>query len=110
VRLTQPYYLGAYEVTHEQFRRFVKVTGYQTDLEQNGKGGWSNHQGAWVRRPEHVWATPGEWQTQDDEPVVHVTWNDAKAFCDWLSARRADFMCCRRRRNGNSLAEPARPA
>jgi formylglycine-generating enzyme required for sulfatase activity/serine/threonine protein kinase len=85
VRLTKPFLLGKFEVTHGQFRRFVETTGYKTLVERNGLGGWSNFQGKWVRRPEHVWSTPGEWEIVDDEPVCHVAWDDARAFCGWLS-------------------------
>src|SRR5262249_36254676 len=35
----------------------------------------------------HVWTTPGEWTPAPDEPVVHIAWSDAKAFCDWLSEK-----------------------
>src|SRR5271157_3152132 len=40
VRITRPFYLGVHEVTRGQFRRFVEETGYQTDAEKDGKGGW----------------------------------------------------------------------
>jgi formylglycine-generating enzyme required for sulfatase activity len=87
VQIEQPYYLGKYEVTVAEFRQFVEATGFQTDGERSGDGGWANHEGKWVRRPEHVWKTPGAWVASDREPVVQVSWNDAQAFCRWLSEK-----------------------
>ena len=40
VRITKPFYLGTYEVTVGQFRNFVDATGYKTDAEKDGRGGW----------------------------------------------------------------------
>src|SRR5262249_33929075 len=48
---------------------------------------FSHHKSGWARQPEHIWRTPGPWRTEDDHPVVHVSWNDAKAFCKWLSEK-----------------------
>ncbi len=33
-----------------------------------------------------TWKNPGFEQT-DEHPVVNVSWNDAKAFCKWLSEK-----------------------
>ncbi len=93
VRIDTPFYLGKTEVTVGQFRRFVEATAYKTDAEKGGqdfqdgkKGGYT-----WTTKWEWVegatWRRPGFEQT-DDHPVVLVSWNDAKAFCDWL-ARKA---------------------
>ncbi|HET6454961.1 MAG TPA: SUMF1/EgtB/PvdO family nonheme iron enzyme, partial [Armatimonadota bacterium] len=50
-------------------------------------GGWGwNGDDAWERRWEFIWRNPGFVQT-DSHPVVLVSWNDARAFCEWLSAR-----------------------
>jgi formylglycine-generating enzyme required for sulfatase activity len=89
VEITRPFYLGRYEVTRGQFRRFVEEMDYRTDAEKNGEGGWGfneetgNFEG---RKRQYTWKNAGFAQT-DQHPVANVSWNDAKAFCDWLSKK-----------------------
>jgi formylglycine-generating enzyme required for sulfatase activity len=95
VTISHPFYLGAYEVTVGQFRAFVEQTGYRTDAESDGKGGYiyndqrkSKDQQTIVSDPRLNWRHPGYPREQtDDEPVVQVSWNDAMAFCRWLSGQ-----------------------
>ena len=89
VTLTKPYDLAAHEVTRGQFRQFVDATAYETDAEKDGKGGFGRKDGVNVQAIEFLWNTNlgfGVEQT-DDHPVVNVSWNDAVAFCEWLSKK-----------------------
>jgi formylglycine-generating enzyme required for sulfatase activity len=75
----------ATEVTVGQSRRFVEETGYATEAER-GDQAYVVEGGEWVRKPDANWKNPYLPQT-DDHPVVCVSWNDAVAFCEWLSGR-----------------------
>ncbi|MGZ3303084.1 MAG: SUMF1/EgtB/PvdO family nonheme iron enzyme [Isosphaeraceae bacterium] len=88
VRITRPFYLGVHEVTRGQFRRFVDDTGYQTEAEKDGKGGWGWNEDAkkFEQNPRYTWLNPGFEQT-DLHPVVNVSWNDAVAFAGWLGKK-----------------------
>ena len=74
VRITRPFYLGVYEVTVGQFGAFVEDSGHETDQEIRDK------------KKKHAWKDPSLEQTSE-HPVVCVSWNDAVAFCRWLSGK-----------------------
>ncbi|MFO0814710.1 MAG: SUMF1/EgtB/PvdO family nonheme iron enzyme [Gemmatales bacterium] len=85
VRITRPFYLGACEVTVGQFRAFIDATGYETDAERDGGGtGLNPNTLRLAAGPKYTWKFTGFPQT-DEHPVVNVSWNDAVAFCAWMS-------------------------
>ena len=90
VRITKPFYLGAYHVTRGQFRQFVADTGYKTDAEKGvgfkGAFGWDPDKKAFDLNEKYSWRNAGFEQT-DEHPVVNVSWNDAVAFCKWFSKK-----------------------
>jgi formylglycine-generating enzyme required for sulfatase activity/serine/threonine protein kinase len=81
--ISRPLYFGETEVTNAQFRAFVDATNYVTDAERNG--GWGREDKGWVKRPGYSWRNLGQRVCIDDYPVMNVTWNDATAYCRWLS-------------------------
>lgn len=60
VTIRKPFYLGTTEVTLGQYRRF--------------KAG-------------HAVPDAAKEFNDDDRPAAFVSWNDARAFCDWLSSQ-----------------------
>ena len=79
--------IGRTEVTVEQFRAFVERTGYKTDAEKQGHSTVYDHfSGRLAERENVTWEMDYEGRkARDDEPVVHVSWNDAYAYTRWLA-------------------------
>ncbi len=79
--------MSATEVTIGQFRKFVEATKYVTEAEQYGFGD-SAEKVLSDKVPAKSrglnWKSPG-YAVTDDSPVAQVTWNDACAYCAWLS-------------------------
>jgi sulfatase modifying factor 1 len=89
VEISTSFYMGIHEVTIGQWRAFVKGTSYRTEAEKDGQGGYGFNATAAQfegRKPEYTWKNTG-WAQTDAHPVVNVTWNDAVAFCQWLSTK-----------------------
>jgi formylglycine-generating enzyme required for sulfatase activity len=105
VTLTRPWLMGTTEVTVGQFRQFVEATGYVTEAERFGSGNSSkkaldaDEKNA-DRKKRMTWRTPGTPVT-DDSPVTQVTWNDAVAFCNWLSGKESRSPCYRQDAGGS---------
>lgn len=96
------FYIDKYEVTNRQFKKFVDATGYLTQAEKDGGSdvlvaaaeaetviqgtdiGWKWIENANWRNPEGPDSSINEIL---DHPVVHVSWDDANAYAQWLGKR-----------------------
>jgi formylglycine-generating enzyme required for sulfatase activity len=86
VTIPKGFYLGKTEVTRRQFGAFVKATGFRTDAERDTRATGLAPDDRWTTIPGLSWRDPNFSQA-DEDPVVCITWNDANAFCTWLSRR-----------------------
>lgn len=87
VVLSKPWRIGATEVTIGQFRKFVEAAKYLTEAERYGFGEATK---TVADEKIRAYQRPLRWNAlrsdaTEDEPVTQVTWNDAQAFCKWLS-------------------------
>lgn len=103
------FYLDVFEVTNADFKEFTDATGYETDSEIYN---WSFvFQSAvpaqtkktlthavlgvewWMKVPGSHWRSPEGPETDVFKsnralhPVVHISWNDANAYCNWRGGR-----------------------
>ena len=94
--------VDATTVTNDDFSRFVADTGYVTEAERFGFSAvfhlaidappedlmgpvaatpwWAGVRGAEWRHPG---GRRSDLEGRGDHPVVHVSWNDSQAYCDW---------------------------
>jgi sulfatase modifying factor 1 len=98
-----PFRMAATTVTNAQFSAFVRATGYITQAEEMGSSfvfylQLPHEQRASARQHPHglPWwldVRDASWQRPEgpgshvrdrmDHPVVHVSWDDAQAYCTW---------------------------
>ena len=101
----QPFLMQASTVSNQQFAEFVKATDYVTLAQEHGHSfvfagllphdfphtrgvadapWWREVPGANWQHPEGRGSTIAQ---RGLHPVVHVSWFDAKAYCDWAGLR-----------------------
>lgn len=84
------YWLGKTEVTVAQFEAFVKAKGYMTQAERDGKS-WVWNGNEWKEMAGANWQHPRGADSslvgKANHPVTHISWDDAVAFCNWVSDR-----------------------
>ena len=101
----KPFRIAETAVTNAQFRAFVEATHYVTEAERFG---WSfvfwrqvpdtvgpthavTNVNWWRRVDGACWFAPNGPGTEDaclpDHPVVHVSWNDARVYAEWVGGR-----------------------
>lgn len=73
------------ETTVAQFRRFVDATKAVTQAER--RGGGEIYEAGWTRKPGWSWSRPFGSPAAPDEPAAHVTFDEARAFCQWAGGR-----------------------
>ena len=101
------FFIDQTAVANAEFGRFVRATRYRTEAERYG---WSFVFHSFVSRDvaqtitQAVAEAPWWWRVDDacwrrpegpgsgigrrmDHPVVHVSWNDAQAYCRWAGKR-----------------------
>ncbi len=84
VTIAEPFAVGVYEVTRGEFARFVSATGHDPV-----SSCWTWESGEWESRSGRNWRSPGFSQT-DRDPVVCVSWDDARAYVAWLSEKTGE--------------------
>jgi formylglycine-generating enzyme required for sulfatase activity len=91
------FYIAKYPITNAQYAQFIEAGGY-TNQQWWTEAGWAarNQNIEWDSvsrsfKPSGVaWTGPQHWQNPltngAEQPAISVSWYEAIAFCQWLSA------------------------
>lgn len=88
----KPFLMDSHPVTVDEFRAFVKATGYRTDAEKFGNAGvideFTGRQ--WILLDGATWEYPlgkSHPKAAGNHPVTQVSWADANAYARWAGKR-----------------------
>ncbi len=86
------FYLDEHEVTNAQYAAFAEAAGHVTDSEKLGWSGiFDPEQESWTKGDGADWRHPdgpdSSYKDKLDYPVVHLSWQDAAAYCGWKGRR-----------------------
>ncbi len=91
----KPFSISRAPVTNAEFREFVEADGYQRE-EFWTKAGWQWRNYVNAEKPVYWRKVDGDWFVKtynqlkllpENQPVVHVCWYEAQAWCKWASRR-----------------------
>ena len=89
VTISKGFAMARTAVTVGEFREFVRASGYVPDsIKLGGASVYDERSGALRDDSDATWQDDYAGRKADDKlPVVNVSWNDAKAYTDWLGQR-----------------------
>ncbi len=96
VTIARPFYMAKYAVTRGEYAAFIREMGERPSQD----GCWNyDHDNAknwqWTNKPQATWRNPGfgELTNPDNHPVVCVSYDDARAYVEWLRKKsgRPDY-------------------
>jgi formylglycine-generating enzyme required for sulfatase activity len=79
VTVERPFAVGKFHITIDQFAAFVAATGYDAGASCSS---WDGSK--FVQTQGRSWSEPG-FAHAGSYPAVCLSWNDAKAYVDWLA-------------------------
>ncbi|MGQ0802160.1 MAG: SUMF1/EgtB/PvdO family nonheme iron enzyme [Pseudomarimonas sp.] len=88
VTFARGFALSRREISVGEFRAFVQATAYVADSVRAKKSTiYDEKSGSMTERSGVTWENDHVGKkAADDLPAIHVSWNDAKAFANWLAA------------------------
>ena len=89
VDISKGFAMARTAVTVGEFREFVRASGYAPDsVKLGGSSVYDERSGTLRDDTSATWQDDYAGRKADDKlPVVNISWNDAKAYADWLSQR-----------------------